>query len=155
MYRVVLLALLLQISGCSSVDDPANEPTTVTYSLVASKAANPNINGDGTPIELQVFELEDDSMFLSSDYQHLSDNAKSALKNNYVDHKDYVLIPGQFKFINTFELEDDTNYIAIMGRFADPDLSEWKKVVKVLPTGHQYHLLFYIDQNEIRLDKVE
>ncbi|MDD1780507.1 type VI secretion system lipoprotein TssJ [Enterovibrio sp. ZSDZ35] len=155
MFRLIFALALLQIAGCSSSTEPLSEPTTVTYSMLATQLVNPNLNGDGTPIEVQVFELEDDSMFLSSDYEHLARNAKTALKSNYVDHKDFVLIPGQFKFINSFELEHDTRYIAIMGRFADPDRSEWKKVIKVLPQDHEYHLLMYINENEIILDKVE
>ncbi|WP_407334415.1 type VI secretion system lipoprotein TssJ [Enterovibrio sp. 27052020O] len=155
MLRLIASLFLLMLAGCAGSDLPQDQPTTVTYSLVATGNVNPNISGDATSVEVQVFELEDDSMFLSSDFEQLADEAKAALKSNYIDHRDYSLVPGQFKFIDHFEIEEDTRYIATMVRFSDPDVSEWKKVVKILPVGRKYHLLIYIDKNEVLLKKVE
>ncbi|WP_035024462.1 type VI secretion system lipoprotein TssJ [Enterovibrio calviensis] len=155
MLRLIALLVLLQLAGCAGSDLPQDQPTTVTFSIVATGNVNPNISGDATPVEVQVFELEDDSMFLSSGFEQLEEDAKAALKSNYVDHRDYSMVPGQFKFVDEFEIEDDTRYIATMVRYSDPDVSEWKKVVKILPIGRKYHLLFFIDTNEVKLDKVE
>ncbi|MDD1793396.1 type VI secretion system lipoprotein TssJ [Enterovibrio makurazakiensis] len=155
MLRLIALLVLLQLAGCAGSDLPQDQPTTVTFSIVATGNVNPNISGDATPVEVQVFELEDDSMFLSSDFEQLAEDAEGALKSNYVDHRDYSMVPGQFKFVDEFEIEDDTRYIATMVRYSDPDVSEWKKVVKILPIGRKYHLLFFIDTNEVILDKVE
>ncbi|MBV7298317.1 type VI secretion system lipoprotein TssJ [Enterovibrio paralichthyis] len=147
--------LLIALGGCSSADLPKDMPTTVTYSIVATQSVNPNVSGDATPIEVQVFELEDDSMFLSSGYDQLARSAGKALKSNYLDHRDYSMVPGQFKFIDEFTIDKDTRYIAVMARFSDPDASDWKKVVKILPIGRKYHLLVFLDNKEIVLDKVE
>ncbi|MEZ8129444.1 type VI secretion system lipoprotein TssJ [Enterovibrio norvegicus] len=156
--RLLSCFLVLQLAGCGvfgGSDEPQDQPTTVTFSMVATEQVNPNISGDATPVEIQVFELEDDSMFLSGDFEQLSDDAEEALKSNYIDHRDYVLVPGQFKFIDPFEIEEDTRYIAIMARFSDPDISDWKKVIKIIPVGRQYHLLMHLDKNDVLLDKVE
>lgn len=159
--RLFFCALLIQLAGCSifaDSDEPEEQPialTQLTYSLVATDHVNPNASGDATPIEVHVYELEDDSMFLSADYDVLVDDAEDALKSNYIGHRDFVLVPGQFKFIDAFEVEEGSRYIGVMGRFADPDASDWKKVVKIFPVGRQYHLLMHFNDKEINLEKVE
>lgn len=42
-----------------------------------------------------------------------------------------------------------------MAHFADPELSEWKKAVKVLNLGREYHLLMQFKDYEVKLDRVE
>ena len=57
--------------GCSSEPppyDPTQLPTKVTFSIVAQDEVNPSILGQASPVEIQVFELVDDSMFMSSSY---------------------------------------------------------------------------------------
>ncbi|RMZ61849.1 type VI secretion system lipoprotein TssJ, partial [Vibrio anguillarum] len=63
----VLLMLLTVLTACSSSEkyEPATQPTKVTFSLVSDEGTNPNIWGEASPIEVQVFELKDDSMFMS------------------------------------------------------------------------------------------
>ncbi|MGF1873280.1 type VI secretion system lipoprotein TssJ [Photobacterium indicum] len=152
---IIVIMLLTQLAACSSGYDPKTEPTTVTYSMVADEKVNPNVSGEATPIEIQVFELEDDSMFLAADYDQLVDDAEKALKSNYVDHSDYALLPGQFKYIGTTEVDDDTRYIGVMARYADPENSQWKKVVRVKSLGREYHILMLFQENEVNLNIVE
>ncbi|MEJ2062280.1 MAG: type VI secretion system lipoprotein TssJ [Reinekea sp.] len=146
--------LLLPLVSCAVIDQ-RGQPSWMTYSLVATETINPNASGDATPLEVQVFELEDDSMFLSADFDQLTEDAKKALKSNYINHRDFVMLPGQFKFIDTFEVSQKTSYIGVMARFAAPNSSDWKKVVKVLPANKQYHLLIYFDDQSVKLDQVE
>lgn len=152
------LILLVLLGGCSWMggsDDPKKQPTRVTYSMAADSMVNPNLSGDATPVEVQVFELEDESMFHNADYEQLVHDARKALKSNYVKHWDYMLIPGQFKFIDAIEISKDSRYIGVMARYEDPNLSDWKKVVRVLPFGRQYHLFMYFKDNIIKLEIVE
>ena len=155
---VCALLMLVFLAGCSSTSstyDPTLEPSRVTISMLADEKVNPNSSGEATPIEFTVFELEDDSMFMSADYEQLTTDFKAALSSNYIDNYDYVLLPSQFKFIETIEIDEDTHYIGVMVSFADPDTSQWKKVVKVKPLGRDYHLLTLFKDNEVILDKVE
>lgn len=147
----------LLLVGCAGLqdEDPANRPTQITYSMAATNKVNPNISGQATPVEFQVFELQDDSMFLSADFDQLIDDPKKALKSTYIEHRDYVLIPGQFKFIEPFEISPQTYYIAVMARYAKADESEWKKVVKLSPKGKSYNLLMYFTGNKVNLVSVE
>jgi type VI secretion system protein VasD len=116
---------------------------------------NPNIWGEASPVEVQVFELEDDSMLMSADYDSMKADYKKALRSNFVKIHEYVLTPGQFKFVDEFKIDPDTHYIGVMAHFAEPELSEWKKAVKVLNKGRKYHLLMYFKDYDVKLKKVE
>ncbi|MBD0785052.1 type VI secretion system lipoprotein TssJ [Vibrio sp. Y2-5] len=153
---ISLLALIL--TACSSEPeryDPTELPTKVTFSIVAGDGVNPSLWGQASPVEIQVFELADDSMFMSSSYDQLKADYEKALKSNFVRSYDYVLMPGQFKFITQIEVDEETNYIGIMANFSDIELSEWKKAVKVLNKGREYHLLMLLDEYDVKLEKVE
>ncbi|WP_373332839.1 type VI secretion system lipoprotein TssJ [Vibrio porteresiae] len=163
---LLLLFPLILLTACSSSGssessdaedayNPAKQPTKVTLSLVADEGVNPNIWGEASPIEIQVFELQDDSMFMSADYDQLKTDYKKALRSNFVKSYDYVLMPGQFKFVNSFEVDKNTHYIGVMAHFADPELSEWKKAVKVLTVGREYHMLMLFKDYNVKLERVE
>lgn len=154
---IALLMLLAVLTACSSSEPyaPAEQPTKVTFSLVSDEGTNPNIWGEAAPISVQVFELADDSMFMSADYDQIKADYEGTLRSNFVKNYDYVLTPGQFKFVNAFEVDEDTNYIGVMAHFSEPDLSEWKKAVKVLNKGREYHLLMYFKDYDVKLERVE
>ncbi len=147
------LVTALQLTACSI--KPADKPSSTTFSMAATNKVNPNASGHATPVEYQVFELQDDSMFLSSDFDQLVEDAPKALKSSYITHRDYVLIPGQFKFVERFELNADTYYLGVMARYSSPDESDWKKVVKVLPKGHRYNVLMFFTGHKVNLVSVE
>jgi type VI secretion system protein VasD len=42
-----------------------------------------------------------------------------------------------------------------MAKFSDIELSEWKKAVKVLNKGREYHLLMLLSEYDVKLEKVE
>ncbi|SHO58162.1 type VI secretion system lipoprotein TssJ [Vibrio quintilis] len=157
-----IVLVLTMLSACSSGGDdpsenynPAQEPTEVTFSMVIDDGVNPNIWGEASPVEVQVFELEDDSMFMSADYDAIKEDYKKALRSNFVRDYDYVLMPGQFKFVDQIHLSPDTHYIGVMAHFAEPEVSEWKKAVKVLNKGRKYHLLMYFKDYDVKLKRVE
>lgn len=79
------LILLVLLGGCSWMggsDDPKKQPTRVTYSMAADSMVNPNLSGDATPVEVQVFELEDESMFHNADYEQLVHDARKGKARN-------------------------------------------------------------------------
>ena len=172
--RLVFIILLMsQLTGCGSVWEgtkklgqviwepsipvgaPNDQPTQLTYSIVAQQDVNQNANGDATPIEFQLFELEEDSKLLAADYDSLVTDFEDALGSNYIEHSDFTLLPGQFKFIKTFAVDEDTRYIGVMAHFSDPDVSQWKKIIKINRLGAEYHLLVLFKAQEVILDKVE
>ncbi len=154
---IVFVGLALVLSACSSQGEhnAAEKPSTITLSLVGDSGMNPNVFGESAAVELQVFELQDDSMFMYAGFDEVKADAKKALKHNLVNVYDYMLQPGQFKFVEPIKLDEDTQYIGVMARFAEPELSEWKRAVKIINTGRQYHLLVYLKDYDVMLEKVE
>lgn len=144
------------VTSCSvKITADVDKSSLVTLSLVADEGMNPNILGVGAPLEIKVFELADDSMFMSADFEQISNDYEDVLKSTYIKSYDYVLTPGQFKFVTEIEVNDETNYIAVIAYFSQPDLSEWKRSVKIVKKGRTYHMLVQFKGYDINLMKVE
>ena len=164
-----LLVIVMALVGCSTpynavtktakvlwnpdipVGFPEDLPSRVDLTLLAEPNVNPNESLAPTPIAFQVIELRDSSLLMAGDFDQLLNDLEDSLGQNYVDHSDYSLVPGQFKFVEPFEVSTDTRYIAVIAFYAYPNLSQWKKVVKVDPIGGRYHLLVNLREREVQL----
>ncbi|WP_249977518.1 type VI secretion system lipoprotein TssJ [Vreelandella olivaria] len=166
-----LFCLLLLLTGCAStweatgktwqvirdpsipVGYPEDRPTRVDLSMVAEPNVNPNVDGEGTPLRFQVLQLKDDSMLMAADLSQLQRDLEEALGTNYLTHDDFTLLPGQWKFYEPFEIDEETRYIGIIAFYATPNEAEWKKVVRVSSRGEHYHLLVHLRDSEVELRK--
>lgn len=164
-----LLALVLVLTGCSTpykavtktarvlwdpdipVGYPEERPSQVDLAMVAEPDVNPNLSLAPAPIIFQVIELRDNSLLMAGDFEQLTKDLEEALGRNYIRHDDYSLVPGQFRFVEPFEISPETRYIGVIAFYAFPNLSQWKKVVKVAPVGNRYHLLINLRQREVQL----
>lgn len=162
---------LLALAGCAStfeaagktyqvmkdpsipVGYPEDRPSRVDLSMLAAGNINPNVEGEGTPVRFQILQLKDDSMLQSADHRQLQEDLEEALGTNYLAHDDFTLLPGQFKFYEPFEVEEDTRYIGIIAFYAEPNRAQWKKVVEVDARGRDYHLLVHLLEREAALRK--
>ncbi|CAD5109359.1 type VI secretion system lipoprotein TssJ [Zestomonas carbonaria] len=104
-----------------------------------------------TPITFKVLQLKDDSLFLSADHDMLTKNLKKALGKTYLDDDDYVLQPGQFKFIDYAEIDEKTHYLAVMANFHNQDGAVWKQVLRLEPTGHKYAVLVTLTDTQVAI----
>ena len=104
---------------------------------------------DPKPISFKVLMLRDDSLLLSADQESLKTDLEGTLGKNYIDHNDYVLTPGQFKFIDFARIDPDTRYLGIIADYRDNSRAVWKKVFKVEPTGSNYPLHVHLKRNEV------
>ena len=170
MLRLTLLVLMaFTLSGCTAVGkmwDVAknpdiqvgsnnDQPSTVAFSMVAEPDMNPNESGDASPVEFQVVMLSEDSRLLATDFDQVSSDIEAALAKNYIDHQDYTLLPGQFKYLPPVKLDEKTRYIGVIARYADPDSAEWRKVIKVKNTGQAYQILVHLRLDEVDLQQEE
>ncbi|GGE62074.1 type VI secretion system-associated lipoprotein [Streptosporangium jomthongense] len=130
-------------------------PSRVDLTMVAEPGVNPNESLAPTPIAFQIIEMRDSSLLMAGDFDQLLNNLKSSLGRNYIDHSDYTLVPGQFKFVEPFEISKDTRFIGVIAFYAYPNLSQWKKVVRVDPVGGRYHLLVNLRDREVQLKRSE
>lgn len=166
-----LLAVILVLAGCSTpynavtktakvlwdpdipVGYPEDLPSRVDLTMVAEPDVNPNESLAPTPIAFQIIEMRDSSLLMAGDFDSLLNNLDDSLGQNYVDHSDYSLVPGQFKFVEPFEISEDTRFVGVIAFYAYPNLSQWKKVVKVDPVGGRYHLLVNLREREVQLKR--
>ncbi len=86
----------LEESGPGSYDDPQVALTLPRTTSVASALV-------ATPIAITILQLRDDSLLRNSVYQLLEQDPAKALRSTYIRSDDYLLRPGQFKYI-PFEL---------------------------------------------------
>lgn len=163
--RLLCSLLLLSLAGCSTlgkltdvlmnpdiqVGPVGEQPSTLAISLVAEPDVNPNDSGDASPIEFQLVTLAEDSRLLATDYDLVTRDLKKALGKNYLDHQDYTLLPGQFKYLPPVKLEEKTRYLGVIAHYASPDRAEWRKVVKLRSTGQTYQVLVHLRPNEVEL----
>ncbi|WP_303289740.1 type VI secretion system lipoprotein TssJ [Marinobacter sp. SS5-14b] len=128
-------------------------PSRVDLTMLAEPGVNPNESLAPTPIAFQIIELRDSSLLMAGDFDQLLNNLEDSLGRNYVDHSDYTLVPGQFKFVEPFDISEDTRFIGVIAFYAYPNLSQWKKVVQVDPIGGRYHLLVNLREREVKLTR--
>ncbi|MFM9272012.1 type VI secretion system lipoprotein TssJ [Halomonas elongata] len=168
---LALGSMLLALAGCAStfeatgktfqvlkdpsipVGYPEDRPSRVDLSMLAAPSMNPNTQGEGTPLRFQILQLKDDSMLMSADHRQLQEDLEEALGTNYLTHDDFTLLPGQFKFYEPFEVEEDTRYIGIIAFYSNPNQAQWKKVVDIDDRGRDYHLLVHLLEREAALRK--
>lgn len=101
--------------------------------------------------------LAEDSKLLATDYDQVTADVEKALGKNYLDHQDYTLLPGQFKYLPPIKLDEKTRYIGVIARYADPDSAEWRKVIKIKSKskGTAYQILVHLRLDEVELQKEE
>ena len=173
---LLLIAMTALLVGCSTpfeaitkvgkvIWDPSTpvgeakaQASTVSLVIVADEQININHQAEATPVQLQIVYMNEDSLFAALDQDKLleTDNdLKKLLKKNYLDHQDYTLLPGQYKPLPLIKLESENNYIGVIAYYADANIAQWKKVVKVQAKGRHYYLLAHIKANEIEFRKEE
>ena len=157
-----MLCLALLLPGCSvmkgdkDTECTAGQPSTVRLTLLAEPDINHNQKGEPTPTEIAVVYLSDDSRLLAADYDQLSSKIlEKTLSKNYIDHQEYTLLPSQYKPLLPVELNEKNSHIGVVVYYANANLTEWKKIIKINGTGHNYHVLVHLRSNEIDLRKEE
>ena len=132
--------------------------TEVAFTLLADPDVNSRANAvrrgfnqpqSGTPISVKILQLTDDSMLLSADQESLNQNLESALGKTYIDHSDYVLTPGQFKFVDFEMLDEKARYIGVVAGYHDINRSTWKRVIKLDSRNKKQPLFVRLTMQEV------
>ena len=135
-----------------------NNPAVPSGSLQGGQAACTDtraqeLQGEPTPLKIILFQLTDISIFNSLDYDALFQNAKKSLGQSYVASQEYVIEPGQFKYIDGFLVEDKTLFLALAAFFNQHSDAIWKSSLKIIPKGEQYPLAIILQGNKAYLKK--
>lgn len=112
---------------------------------------NPTLQHVATPIAFKVLQLTDDSLLVNASPQAMAEDLKKTLGSTYIRADDYLLQPGQFKFVDLRALDDDTRFIAVIANYHSADVSQWKQHLRVEPKGRQYAVLVQLDAAQVSL----
>ena len=97
----------LEESGPGSYDDPQVALTLPRTTSVASALV-------ATPIAITILQLRDDSLLRNTVYQLLEQDPAKALRSTYIRSDDYLLRPGQFKYIPFEPIHAETRFVAVI-----------------------------------------
>ncbi len=104
-----------------------------------------------TPIAFKVLQLSDDSLLANASPQALANDLKTALGSTYIRADDYLLNPGQFKFVDLRPLDEDTRFIAVIAQYHSADAGQWKQRLRIEPRGRQYAVLVRLGATQVSL----
>ena len=112
---------------------------------------NPTLQHIATPIAFKVLQLTDDSRLTNASPQAMAEDLKKTLGSTYIRADDYLLQPGQFKFVDLRALDEDTRFIAVIANYHSTDVDQWKQRLRVEPKGRQYAVLVQLDAARVSL----
>lgn len=134
----------LEESTPGDYDDPT---VVLTLPRTTSVAAEPV----ATPIAIKILQLRDDSLLRNSVYQLLDEDPAKALRSTYIRDDDYLLRPGQFKFIPFAPIEPETRFVAVIGDYRNQENATWQQVLRIPPRGRQIILSVLVNDTQILL----
>lgn len=114
------------ISGCASW--VASDITKLDIRLTASGDLNPDISGRPSPLVIRLYELKAPSIFENADFYSLYDYGQETLGPDYVAMEELTLKPGE-QLKMKLALNNDTNYMAILGAYRDMNGANWKRII--------------------------
>lgn len=138
-------------SNDALVVDAGEDNLTGTAAIPVSEYPPAMARAIATPVSFKVLQLTDDSMFLNADVDSLAADIRKALGSTYIKVDDYVLQPGQFKYIDFKKIDSDTRYIAVFAQFHEMNGATWKRAIPVAAQGRMYRLLVGFDSNTVTL----
>ena len=104
-----------------------------------------------TPIAFKVLQLSDDSLLINATLHALHHDLEKTLGSTYVSADDYLLQPGQFKFVDLRPLDERSRFIAVIANYHSADIAQWKQLLRVEPKGRQYAVLVQLGNSQVDL----
>lgn len=111
-----------------SYDDPTVVLTLPRTTTVATEPV-------ATPMAVKILQLRDDSLLRNSVYELLDKDPAQALRSTYIRDDDYLLRPGQFKFIPFAPIEAETRFVAVIADYRNQENATWSQVLRIPPAG--------------------
>ncbi|MNZ75283.1 Type VI secretion lipoprotein [compost metagenome] len=79
------------------------------------------------------------------------DDLKKTLGSTFIRADDYLLQPGQFKFVDLQAVANDVRFIAVIADYHSAEVAQWKQRLRIEPSGRQYALLVQLDEAQVDL----
>ncbi len=129
-----LLAFIapLALASCGSPPPP---PPVLTLNIVGSAGQNPDQNGHGTTVAVQLYQLAATGKFQSTDvYSLISKEAEVLGTDEMGSSVQYLVAPGQ-TLQETVPLKPMVTAVGLAVLFREINQSTWKLVAPVAPNG--------------------
>ncbi|KNX78278.1 hypothetical protein DA83_23715 [Pseudomonas sp. 250J] len=104
-----------------------------------------------TPMAIKILQLRDDSLLRNSIYELLDKDPAKVLRSTYIRDDDYLLRPGQFKFIPFAAIEAETRFIAVIADYRHQENATWSQVLRIPPRGQHIILSVLLNDTQILL----
>lgn len=130
---IQLLLLNALLLGCASeppVQPPPPPPTIVNLQIDTSADLNADINGNGAPVMLRIYELREQSNFNSADFFAIFNNEKATLAGDLVRKQELLLQPGETKSLS-LNPDSDVQAVGFFAGFRQLDTAQWRAVANV------------------------
>ncbi len=134
----------MEESSPGRYEDPTVVLTLPQTTTVASEPV-------ATPMAIKILQLRDDSLLRNSVYQLLEADPAKALRSTYVRADDYLVSPGQFKFIPFAPIESETRFVAVIADYRNQENATWSQVLRIPPRGHQIILSVLLNDTQVLL----
>ncbi|WP_409488573.1 type VI secretion system lipoprotein TssJ [Pseudomonas promysalinigenes] len=134
----------LEESTPGSYEDPTVILTLPRNTTVAAETV-------ATPMAIKILQLRDDSLLRNSVYELLYKDPAAALRSTYIRDDDYLLRPGQFKFIPFAPIEPETRFVAVIADYRNQENATWSQVLRIPPRGHQIILSVLLNDTQVVL----
>jgi type VI secretion system protein VasD len=123
----LLVTLFLGCASDPSVQPPPPPPTILNLEISTARDLNADINGNGAPVMLRVYELREQSNFRSADFFALFNDDKATLSADLVRKQELLLQPGETKKL-TIQPDDDVRSLGLFAAFRQLDTAQWRAV---------------------------
>ena len=104
----------------------------VQLTLVASPEVNPNVEGQPSPIQVQLYQLKTLAAFNSADFFQIADNPMATLGPSLIAQERFVLSPGE-RLVYNRELPPDARFVGVVASYRDLDNAIWRGSLGVNP----------------------
>ena len=128
------LLAITSLVGCSLIKPI---PDNFSISINTSSDLNPDADGRASPVVLRIYELNDDKLFMESDFFDLYDDDTEILGKTIVNKQEMELNPNESRKLE-ITLADTTTTIGFIAAYRDIDSATWREVHTVKsqkPTG--------------------
>ena len=142
--------------GDGPARSPMEESTPGSYDDPNVALSVPSSTTEGseplaTPMAIKILQLRDDSYLHNSAYDLLDADPAKVLRSTYIRDDDYMLQPGQFKFIPFAPIEPETRFVAVIANYRNKANTGWSQVLRIPPRGHQIVLSVLLNDTQVLL----
>lgn len=125
----LILCLALLAAGCAS-GPPLKEFRDFTGDITVSPDANPDHEGQPSPVLVRVYQLRSADGFLEADFFALYDDGPAVLGKDLITIVEKELRPGN-RYKYEAKVDTEAMFVAVVAAFRNIEKARWRVVIEV------------------------